>query len=223
MNKAKTIVLLISMTSSLVYAETSSSAAPYVGVDLKNLPCNSNPKGYGPFDYSKRHLLKSYDLEIVESNHFTPKVENMIEGESGTLEGDIDYTLRAWPNHHRALMTAIRMQILSNKKVRPVKLMTPPECYLQRAIHFSPHDPAPYSLFGYYLVNVDEPEEAERYYKKAVTLAPNNSKINYSYADYLTNMKRYAEALEYAKKAYQLGKPPQTLKNKLIKLGAWND
>ncbi|CAA9892804.1 TPR repeat-containing protein [Candidatus Methylobacter favarea] len=199
--------------------------APYVGATLQGQACSGNSKGYGPYDYSKRHLIPAKHLNIVEEYHFTPNVENLIAGSSsGTPYGDLDYTLRAWPNHHRALLSLIRYQLEVIKKIRKDKsIKIPPECYLQRAIHFSPNDPMAYSLYGYYLAKVGQHKNAEKFYKKALELSPENSKIEYSYALLLIDLKRNSEAVEVAKKSYQHGHPPEGLKNKLKKIGAWKN
>src|SRR5690348_17408213 len=55
-----------------------------------------------PNDYNdpehKKHLLI-----LVEIAHFTPNVENLQYGNTGTLAGDLSYTLKMFPNHPRAL------------------------------------------------------------------------------------------------------------------------
>jgi tetratricopeptide (TPR) repeat protein len=213
------LLIVLSLFSAPIYAEL----APYVGATLQGLACVGNPKGYGPYDYSKRHLIPAKNLNIVEEYHFTPNVENLISGSSsGTPYGDLDYTLRAWPNHHRALLSLIRYQLEVIKKIRKDKsIKIHPECYLQRAIHFSPEDPMPYSLYGYYLSKVGQDKNAEKFYKKALELSPNNPKIEYSYALLLIDLKRTSEAVEIAKKAYLHGRPPEGLKNRLKKIGAW--
>src|SRR5882672_10328606 len=62
--------------------------------------CGALPNAYGPFDYRIEHDK----LAIVEAYHFTSQVELLIRGQSGALGADLDYTLRAAPNHHRALV-----------------------------------------------------------------------------------------------------------------------
>ncbi len=198
--------------------------APYVGVSLDGMPCDGVAQGYGPFDYSKRHTLNPYDLEIVERVHFTPKVENLLGGEtSGTPQADLDYTLRAWPNHHRALMSSIRYQLLIHAKLRKEGPdAVPAECHLQRAIRFSPEDPIPHALYGYYLNKLDKPELAAARYQKALELDPGNSKLAYAYAFLLIDLKRYDEALKFAKIAYQHPNAPPALREKLKQQGTWN-
>jgi hypothetical protein len=198
------------------------ASTPWVGIDLKGFPCKGPRENYGPFDYTQQKSIFHGRLDIVEHAHFTPDVENLIGGVTGSIAGDLEYTLRAWPNHHRALLTLIRYQLKVNDKIATEnQLKTPPECYFQRALNFSPKDGTTASLYGYYLRKIGHLEEAAKAYEKALKLDPGNTKIEYAYSLLLIDLKQYDNALVQAKKAYQHGKPPNGLKNKLIKLGVW--
>lgn len=206
-------------------SESIAASAPWVGNDLKGQACQGSAQGYGPYDYLQRGSLKD-EITLVESAHFTPDVENLIKGNASGAnpEGDIDYTLRAWPNHHRALLSIIKFQMNIKNGISPYKsIKTPPECYLQRAIHFSPRDAFSYSLYGYYLGKMNKKEEAKKYYKKALEIAPDNAKIAYSYSLLLTDLKEYDEALKYARIAYQSKNTPDGLRKILQKNGAWQE
>ena len=86
-----------------------------LGASAESLPpgCGQLGNAYGPFDY-RTHKK---ELEIVEGEHFTPEVERLERGNRSGVNpgGDIDYTLRASPNHHRALKA---MMDLSRKEKR---------------------------------------------------------------------------------------------------------
>lgn len=221
----KLFILLLALFFTLnAQAET----APWIGNSLDGTPCNGGGQGFGPFDYTNTEHKNRHEgggsstvLSIVEGAHFIPDVENLVKGNRGTLESDLNYTLRAWPNHHRALLSIIRYQLNIQKKLMTGKLETPPECYLQRAIHFSPKDAASYSLYGYYLSKTGQPEAAVKYYDQAMSITPNNAKIAYSYGLLLADLKRYEEAVKYAKVAYQNKQTPKGLKQKLQKQGIW--
>lgn len=204
-------------------------SAPWVGVDLKGRVCEgSDTNGwFGPYDYTNTED-KAKHLHIVEKFHFTPEVENHIKGMSGYLGSDLNYTLMAWPNHTRALLSIIRLEEkLKNHIIKfenPENLLkTPVECYLQRAINFSPEDAASLSLFGFFLKNQNRLTESKKYYERALQIEPDNSKIAYSYGLLLLEMKDYDSALEYAKRAYQNKSAPSGLRNKLKSLGRWRD
>jgi tetratricopeptide (TPR) repeat protein len=197
-------------------------SAPWVGNSIDGKPCTGDGQGYGPYDYTQRGSLPAYNLKVVEEHHFTPMVENLIHGQESPLEGDLDYTLRAWPNHHKALLSVIKFQLNVKNKLAFGKLKTPVECYFQRALHFSPSDSISHSLFAYYLRKMGFPDKAVKYYEKALELDPGNEKIAYSFSLLLIDLKRYEEAVKYAKIAYQNNKTPSGLKQKLVKLGVWN-
>lgn len=199
--------------------------APWVGADLDGYPCKGRSQGYGPYDYINSGERSK--IPIVERHHFTPEVENLIRGSTGHLTHDLFYTLSAVPNHHKALLTLIRYQFRLNKNLSDKNtnkpLETPVECVFQRAMSFSPNDAATISLFAYYLKEIGQLEKAKGLYEKALIISPNNAKIEYSYSLLLIQLKDYEKAVSHAKKAYKIGNPPQALKNKLQKLGKWQD
>ena len=47
-------------------------------------------------------------LGTVEQHHFTSNIESLRHGNTGTLGGDLSYTLMLFPNHHRALAASHR-------------------------------------------------------------------------------------------------------------------
>ena len=75
--------------------------------------CGSLANGYGPYDYRPDHHIQAPGDQsphtekrmLVDGAHFTPRVENLIGAQSGGQVGDpgadLNYTLRAFPNHHR--------------------------------------------------------------------------------------------------------------------------
>lgn len=201
--------------------------APWVGNDLNGLICRGKAQGYGPYNYLNAKHRKNH-LEIVETHHFSRDTANLIRPMISSFADDFDYTLRAWPNHHRALRSLIRYQIELVKNIRKKdaklgkKLLSPAECYLQRAINFSPKDITVYSYYGYFLRKIGEFEKAIKPYEQALKISPNNPKLEYGYSFLLIDLKRYEEATQHAKNAYRKGSPPIGLKNRLKKLGLWN-
>src|ERR1700682_2471287 len=97
--------------------------------------CGSLNNHYGPFDYRSGR-----DRSIVEKFHFTPKVENLVGGNTSmTPGGDLNYTLRVFPNHHRALMSLIRFAE-EEKKDPPSEMEFSVACWFDRAERFQPDD-----------------------------------------------------------------------------------
>src|SRR4051794_345698 len=95
--------------------------------------CGALKNAYGPFDYRTGQA----QLAVVDSNHFTPEVENLKRGENATIGGDLDYTLRASPNHHRALMSLTNYAVRMNTTKAP-NMPRSVDCYFDRARRFAP-------------------------------------------------------------------------------------
>lgn len=183
--------------------------------------CGELKNAFGPFDYRKAASLP-FEINIVEGAHFTSDVENNIKGNSSTIAGDLDYTLRAWPNHHRALASMSRQGMIE-KSVQAKGAHYPVDCYFLRAFEFAPDDGMVHAIYGNHMFAKGKTEEALREFKRAVQLEPDNPTINYNAGLAYLKTKDYGKALEHAKKAYAQNFPLQGLKNKLIALGKWDD
>lgn len=190
----------------------SAGAANFCG-DLKN--------AYGPFDYRLRSAnVDSFNL--IEGAHFTQDVENGVRGVTAQIGGDLDYTLRAIPNHHRALATMARLS--RNGKVLTIPgAKYPVECYFDRAIRFTPDDGSVRAAYGSYLYSVGKTEQAMQMFRLAAELEPDNATVNYNLGLAYFNKKDYDQAVVYARKAYQLGFPLPGLKTKLRGVGKWDE
>lgn len=174
---------------------------------------------FGPFDYLNRFSFKG-ELDVVERAHFTPNVENLIKGSTGTIAGDLNYTLHAWPNHHRALTSLARLSI-RGKSTKFDGLKYPVECYFDRAIRFNSTDAKVRSIYGGYLSHHGRTKEAVEQLEIAVKLEPDNVTALYNLGLMYFKQKQYKKANDYAQKAYGFNFPLQGLKNKLIKVGKW--
>lgn len=161
-------------------------------------------------------------LELVERFHFTPEVENLIKGKSSPIGSDIDYTLRHFPNHHRALMAMTKLA-LREKSPRASNAHYSVECYFDRAIRFKPDDGMVLMIYGIYLSKLGNSDRAIEQLNKALRLQPDNANINYNLGLIYFQKKDYEPAKTYAKKAYELGFPLPGLKNKLTAAGKWDD
>lgn len=196
--------------------------APWVGETFEKLPCNGSRENFGPFDYLKRQQLTN-ELGIVERYHFSLEVEQLIKGQtSASPLGDIAYTLRAWPNHHRALYSLVRHRISLWPKKYPARFL-PAECYIQRAIKFSPQDATAYMLYGILLHRTNHKDKALQQYEIAHEIDPSNVQIKYNLGLLLIDFKKYPKAKQYALELYSRGFPLPGLKDKLKKVGQWNE
>ncbi|MET0106820.1 MAG: tetratricopeptide repeat protein [Sedimenticola sp.] len=195
------------------------NSAPWIGEEFSGAPCRGKRQGFGPYDYLNRSVLKG-ELIIVEGSHFTPEVEALVRGKTGVEPlSDTDYTLRAWPNHHRALNSVTRYHFQQKKK--GIRLPTPPECYYMRAINFSPKDATTYMLYAMYLHKSGKMDDAEEKYNKALEIKPNDIQIHYNYGLYLVDRKRFEDAKHHAEIVYSYSFPLSGLKNKLRNAGYW--
>ena len=195
--------------------------APPVAIAAQKLPyCGELKNAYGPFDYMERYSLKS-NLDIVETYHFTSDVENLIRGNtSSTPAGDLDYTLRAWPNHHRALVSLFKYSI-REKSTQISGLKWPVECYFDRAIRMNAKDAQVRSIYSAFLSHHNRNREALEQLEVAANLEPDNATILYNLGLLYFKQKNYEKARHYAKQAYALDFPLSGLKNKLIRAGKW--
>jgi tetratricopeptide (TPR) repeat protein len=217
--KIAPIIALLLICNNDAVAATFSRSAPWVGETLWGAPCEGGGQGFGPFDYTQRAQY-SRQLMEVEGAHFPPQVENLISGKRGSLMGDLDYTLRAWPNHHRALNSVIRYR-LRNKEGIVKTNETPAECYLQRAVNYSPKDGISQMLYGILLQQMGHPQDALKAYQQAERLEPNNLQVKYNMGLLLVELKQYEEAKEYATEVYSMNFPLPGLMRKLKEQGYW--
>lgn len=198
----------------------------WFGNDLYGEPCHGGAQGYGPFDYNDPKLQQrapGSPLWLVERAHFTPHVQLLMKGANpwnhSSNEKNLDYVLRAFPNHHKALWAMIRWYLDKGRPREALSKIPPAECYLKRAIHFRPKDPVVYMLFGIYLHLAGMPDKAATYYKKSLRLDPDSAEAHYNYGLLLVDEKKYKQALTQARRAYELGYPLPGLRTRLKQAG----
>lgn len=218
--RIKTLGMLAIICFFYISVSHAQPTAPWVGESLSGTLCTGSEQGYGPYDYTQRGYLIS-ELNLVESAHFKPGVEMLKEGTSqkSALYSDLDYTLRAFPNHHRALNTLIRF-LITNVDYRSTQL-SPPECYFLRALNFSPKDSMTHMLYGIFLQRSKKYELALQAYKTSEMYNESNTQLQYNLGLLYFDMKDYKEAKNYATKVYEKNFPFQGLKNKLKRADAW--
>jgi Tfp pilus assembly protein PilF len=182
-------------------------------------PCGSLKNGYGPYDYR----TSKAELDIVEQFHLTPDVELLRHGNTATIAGDLDYTLRASPNHHRALMAMVNLS-LKQKTDRPngPRGYTV-DCYFDRAFRFAADDGKVKIIYGVWLYRINKKPEAVRVLEAARETEDNNANLHYNLGLVYFDLKDMPHALESAQRAYQLGAQFPGLRNKLKAAGAWKE
>lgn len=190
---------------------------PGIGRAVLPPECGTLDNAYGPYDYTNYEDF-TQRLEIVEINHFTQDVFMLKNAGPRHLEsppgGGIDYTLRAFPNHHRALDALARLAIRDKTK-RPADMRLNVDCYYLRALEFAPKDPMVPMIYGSYMYRTQQYKEALEWYQRAESLGPPNSELFYNLGLVHVKLNNIEKAREYAKKAYDLGYPLPWLKNYL--------
>lgn len=193
----------------LLLATAAAGAKPYCG-ELTN--------AIGPFDYREPPPDALY---MVEMAHYTEEVAAGVKGNTGAIGGDLDYTLRAFPNHVKALttmaMVAARMKVNQLTSAR-----YPVECYFERAVRFKPDDGMAWGAYGKYLYGVGQEERAMPLLKKAHDMAPDNPSVNYNLGIAYFRAKQYDLAVKHAKAAYQHDFPFDGLRNMLVGARKWD-
>jgi|GEM_PF-289726 len=215
-------ILALCSISPAALAYKADEISPWVGTTLEGNECKGILVSFGPYDYLQRDSLQG-ELQIVEENHFNAEVESLERGLSTTAIGDIHYTLSAWPNHHRALNSALKYR-LQHMGDWPADSKTPPtECYLQRAINFSPNDARPYIMYGLLMHKAKHYDTALSAYQTATRLLPDDIITQYNMGLTLVELKKFEEAQAVAEKVYAAGFPLPGLKKKLIAAGHWKN
>lgn len=217
-NKMKLIAFCCLSVWALMWS-TAGSAVDYVG-------CPILQHGYGPYDY---RTASKQQLALVEGAHFFPNVENLRDGTPHpnrgypiVAGGEIDYTLRAFPNHHRALL-ALSKLAQRDKSERPKGVKAPVDCYFKAAMNFRDDDSYVYLIYGIHLSRSNRMAEAIEYFDKAKALGDDSANLHYNLGLAYYHAKRYPEALSEAHQAYAAGFPLDGLKNLLARSGHWKE
>ncbi|MGW8392401.1 ABC transporter permease [Pseudoduganella sp. HUAS MS19] len=182
--------------------------------------CPPYTKGATGGDYYDAQDAKG--LAVVETFHFGQQVEALQRGISGTLGGDIGYTLEHFPNHPRALAAMARLGLRAKQAKAPGAHHTV-ECYFQRAIGFLPKDGVTRALFGAYLLSLRRDADAIRQLEEALQVQPGNAAAWYNLGLARVRRKQWPEALEAAHKAYGLGFPLPGLRQQLKSARQWRE
>lgn len=218
-------------------ARTLDKSIGWPGRTLAGNECYGKGQNFGPFDYTDpevarvggyaSHTMGQTSVRgLVEGAHFTPNVEQLVRGHRSGLDplGDIDYTLRSFPNHHRALWAVTRYYLRKINEVGAETMraqeaygqgMTPPECYFQRAKVFAPEDKLVSVVFGIYLHKLGMLDAALKEYQQAEAKHPKHPELAYNMGLLYFDLNQIDKAQEYAERAKSLGYPLDGLFRKI--------
>ncbi len=190
-------------------------------IETNSIVCGvlRSPGQYGPFDY---RTIPLEPKTLVESAHFLPKVEAGIAGNASSVAGDIDYTLRAIPNHPRALLAMMRYATKVHSE-QPDGARYPVECYFDRAIRMAPDDPMPHVLYAGYLKDRKRIAQAKAQLQEAESIRgdPGTFDLDYNMGLLYLDVGEPDKAAAAARRAYALGAPFPSLMNRLKAQGKW--
>ena len=187
--------------------------------EVSDFSCGPLQNAYGPFDYRS----DKDKLSIVEGAHFTSEVANLVKGTTAERPGgDIDYTLRAFPNHSGALMSMVRLGD-KEKTAKPRGSRYTVECWLYRAVRFRDNDATVKMIYATYLAKNGRNAQALKQLNEAVQLGEDSANLQYNIGLVYFNLGKYDEALNHAHLAYQAGFPLPGLRDKLKRAGKWKE
>lgn len=222
MNTASALLAALLLSATAAHAAGQTVTGKEVITDKQGglLYCGELTNAFGPYDY--RDSANAHELWLVEQAHFTSNVERGESGNSGTLAGELNYTLRAFPNHIRALGTLARLS--KNGKIPKIPGMRyPVECFFDRAIRFAPNDGMVRAAYGNYLYAQGATDRALPFLEQGARMSPDNPGVQYNLGVVYFRMKRYKEANQAAQNAYAAAFPLPGLRRMLTEAGAWDE
>lgn len=214
-----TDTLALRLASSLILLMLTSSQPAFAQQEPKVCAPIAIDGHYGPYDY----VTERAKLRIVEQFHFNSRVEGLVSGQSGSLGGDLNYTLFSSPNHHRALLAIMRLGE-KTKTIQPRDLEYSIECFFDRAVRFRPRDTVVRSLYALYLgLQLQRIPEAISHLDVASGFAADDGLSHYNIGLTYFELKAYDKALAEAHTALNLGYAGPLLESKLRQVNQWKD
>jgi len=191
--------------------------------------CGVLSNGFGPFDYRADHYIpettfRSHDaqLNIVERAHFTPEVEALLRGKTDVIGGDIGYTLRAFPNHPRALLSMARLGD-KERTDKPNGSLYTIDCWFRRAVTWRPDDRIVRMIYAKQLIDKGRGKEAGEHLRVAENLAGDNAFTALNLGLIYFDMKDYERSLTFAHRALAMGLGNPVLREQLKTVGKWSE
>lgn len=191
--------------------------------------CGDITNHFGPYDYRNHagsvdfKTNKNNPLYLVESTHFRPEMEALVRGrEGGEVGPELDYTLRAFPNHHKALDAMVR---LSEKlKMDPPRFVRySVDCWFVRAIRFRPDDTIVRMIYATYLGKRKRVPDALSQLEIVASAAKDNPFTHYNIGLIYLDLNVFDRALAEAHISYELGMQRTELRDKLTSSGHWRE
>lgn len=182
--------------------------------------CGPIARDNGPFDYRKAPKSR---IEVVEKFHFTPNVEQLLSGNSSVDVGaELNFTLRVFPNHHRALLAMMRLgEKLKTDQPRGAPHIV--ECYFEKALRFQQDDAVARLLYAMFLARNQRPTEVDQQLTIVTNAAGDNALTHYNAGLVYFDAKLYDKALVQAHKAIAYGYTQTALRDQLRSINQWTE
>ena len=177
---------------------------------------------FGPYDY---RTAPAGALKNVETHHFGPQVEQLIRGVTTGVTDmgrDVTYVLGVFPNHHRALLTLMRLGE-RDKNNQPRGAERTIECWFDRAVRYARDDTVARLMYALYLRRQGRAEESLAQTRVAEQFAGDNPMTHYNIGLSFFELGRFDEAAAAARRARDMGLPRPELIDSLKRAGQWTE
>ena len=196
---------------------------------------------YGPFDY---YDPPKGSLSLVERPHFGAITQERAKrGDWCWYWSDLDYTLRVFPNHPRAIEAMAEylkehQACPKDNKAAALKDIVAgieegdwreknADYYYEIGIKFRPKQTAARILYGKYLYKMGRLKDALKQLSDAEKLDPASGETHYymglAYADSGDYLNAKSHAIKAHKLGYKVDEKSPDLRGKLVKAGVWTD
>lgn len=214
---SRPIIVIVMMATSLIPAIAVAASEDEIRCGPMALPGQ-----YGPYDYRTATAEQKF---LVEGGHFTANVERLKSGTGTNVTRpgpDIDYTLRAFPNHPRALKAMMELGF-RDKTNRPFGARWTVDCYFNRGIRMAPDDPQVRMLYATFLLRSGDKRAAAQQLEVASAARDIGGNLSYNIGLVYFQLQDYEKARKYAQRARELGVDLMGLQNMLMRAGQWRD
>jgi tetratricopeptide (TPR) repeat protein len=163
-----------------------------------------------------------WQLKDLEDNHFRPYTELLVRPTTGrTIGSDLRYVLNLWPNHHRALVTLVRLGEREQTNW-PKNTSYTIACYFERALDYAKDDTVVRGLYADYLAKRSEKSAALYQLDLLKKFAGQSPLAHHNAGLIYFGLGEFDRALEQAHRAEELGMPEKSLlRRQLETAGKW--
>lgn len=190
---------------------------------------NAHAKEIISCDLNVAMMLDFYDpsshengkVTVVTHRHLTTDMLLLRRGSTGSIAGDLEYTLNKIPNHPQGLDLASRLKMAVKSGLQPPnrKPVREVDCYFMRAVTRNPRVGETYYIWGIHLQREGDFMKSKEMYEKAESLGLDSAEFHYNFGLLYYSLEHYELAKEKADQAYSQGFPLGGLRKKLESSG----